>query len=84
MNVPEQQYLRAVGLAQILTNLDRCQHGRHLKDNCFLCPGGQSAGNPYLTPGQIIGYGLHGEHIVVPEADRRYEPRAWTRERKSA
>lgn len=68
---------RIIALAQILMDLDRCEHGRHSRDQCFGCPSGQSAGNPFLKPGQQIGYFLDGHPIVVPEHERRYEPAAW-------
>lgn len=68
---------RAIALAQILMDLDRCEHGRHAKDQCFDCPGGRSASNPFLKPGQQIGYGLDGHPIIVPEHDQRYDPKTW-------
>lgn len=48
-----------------LSDLDRCLHGRHAIDNCFDCPGGWSAGNPYLVDGQRIGTDLYGRPILV-------------------
>jgi hypothetical protein len=57
-------------LANILRDLDRCVHGRHQKDACFDCPNGRSAGNPWLQPGQVIGYSYTGEEIVVPDIGR--------------
>lgn len=32
----------------LASDLDRCEHGRHSTDSCFGCPGGKSAGNPFL------------------------------------
>jgi len=49
-----------------LADLDRCAHGRHAADPCAACPGGQSTGNLYLTPGQRIGTTLYGEPITAP------------------
>jgi hypothetical protein len=48
-----------------LSDLDRCLHGRHAVDNCLSCPGGWSAGNPYLVDGQRIGTDLYGRPILV-------------------
>lgn len=66
-------------LVAILTDLDRCQHGRHEGDACGpagACTG-TSAGNPHLRPGQIIGYGLRADPIVMPDRDHKHDPTAW-------
>jgi len=57
-------------LAQILMDLDRCEHGRHAADSCFNCPGGQSAGNPHLERGSVIGYSYTGAPIRMPDSHR--------------
>lgn len=62
--------LRDCKLAQILMDLDRCEHGRHAADSCFNCPGGHSAGNPHLERGAIIGYRYTGAPIRVPDSHR--------------
>ena len=62
---------------RVLADLDRCEHGRHEGDACFSCPDGQSHGNPHMSPGQIIGYGLDGVPIVVPGRDRKNDPANW-------
>lgn len=63
----------------ILSTLDRCEHGRHAKDNCFSCPGGQSTGNLLLQPGQRIGTTLYGEPLVVPaDMNDRSDPTRWS------
>lgn len=66
-------------LAKILTDLDRCLHGRHRADPCFTCPDGQSAGNPHLPPpGAVVGHDLTGRVYVVPPIGRSFgEPDAW-------
>jgi hypothetical protein len=69
-------------LANILIDLDRCPHGRHIKDPCITCQKDthgmtHNQGNPYLTPGQRIGTTLYGQPIVVPEWQSRYEPESW-------
>jgi hypothetical protein len=67
------------GLIEILTDLDRCQHGRHQGDPCGPnddCTG-TSTGNPHLRPGSVIGYGLRGDHIVMPDRDHKHDPAAW-------
>lgn len=61
-------------LANILLDLDRCKHGRHSIDPCFSCPDGMSAGNPHLKPGEIIGYGLSGVPIRMPDRSRGEHP----------
>ncbi|WP_428956164.1 hypothetical protein [Streptomyces sp. cg35] len=66
-------------LVKILTDLDRCQHGRHQGDPCGPADDcdGTSAGNPHLRPGQVIGYGLRGDEIVMPDRDHKHNPAAW-------
>ncbi|MEU8902150.1 hypothetical protein [Streptomyces mirabilis] len=64
-------------IAGILADLDRCEHGRHTADSCDGCPQGHSAGNPHLTVGQQIGYGVRGDGIYVPHPDDRWVPEAW-------
>lgn len=59
-----------------LSDLDRCQHGRHLKDRCLDCPDGQSTGNLYLHRGQRIGTTVHGNAIRVAEPNRPVMPEA--------
>jgi hypothetical protein len=54
-------------LANILRDLDRCEHGRHAADSCWDCPDGRSAGNPHLAPASTIGYSVYGEPIVMPD-----------------
>lgn len=69
--------MRIEGLAKILLDLDRCQHGRHEGDACFGCPTGFSSGNPNMTTGQVIGYGLDGQWIVLPDREHKHDPNAW-------
>lgn len=57
-------------LANILRDLDRCEHGRHAADSCFDCPGGRSAGNPHLERGSVIGYSYTGDPIRMPDSER--------------
>ena len=64
------------GLVKILTDLDRCQHGRHEGDDCGSC-GGPSKGNHHLPTGRVIGYGLRGDQIVMPDRDHKHDPAAW-------
>lgn len=72
----------------LVSDLDRCPHGRHEQDHCSGCeprpadeiPRGHpwNTGNPYLEPGQRIGTSLHATHaIVVPAHDRQTDPEAW-------
>lgn len=62
--------------AALVADLDRCQHGRHRLDDCGSC-GGRSTGNPHMPVGQVVGYGLRGDWIVVPLADHKHDPAAW-------
>jgi hypothetical protein len=63
----------------LLSDLDRCQHGRHEGDACGPADSctGTSAGNPHLRPGQVIGYGLRRDHIVMPGRDHKHDLAAW-------
>lgn len=73
------QPFRNAMLADVLRHLDRCKHGRHAKDPCAGCPGGQSTGNQILPPGTVIGHGLRGDEIVVPPNNLREDAEAWYR-----
>lgn len=67
-------------LAKILTDLDRCEHGRHQADSCLDCPGGRSRGNWNLPPGEVVGYDRGGVPYVMPRVDRgesTAEPGSW-------
>jgi len=63
----------------ILSDLDRCQHGRHQGDACGPADDctGTSAGNPHLRPGEVIGYSLRRGAIVMPDRDHKHDPDAW-------
>lgn len=63
--------------AAILADLDRCQHGRHQGDDCGGTCGYRSKGNPHLPTGTVIGYGLRGDQIVMPDRDHKHDPAAW-------
>ncbi|WP_328439338.1 hypothetical protein OHA71_23660 [Streptomyces sp. NBC_00444] len=76
-DTPEQARERwALRLVGILSDLDRCQHGRHEGDPCGSC-GGLSDGNPNVGPGRVIGHGVYGNPIVLPTRDRKTDPAAW-------
>ncbi|WP_328632044.1 hypothetical protein [Streptomyces sp. NBC_00356] len=62
--------------AALVADLDRCMHGRHEGDDCGSC-GGRSRGNQILRPNQVIGYGLRGDRIVMPDRERKHDPAAW-------
>lgn len=64
---------------RILSDLDRCEHGRHSIDRCLMCPGGQSTGNLCLPAfNQPIGHTVHGAPIVMPDDSmQRSDPRYW-------
>lgn len=68
------------GLAQVLLDLDRCEHGVHGIDACDRCAGGRSAGNPMLPPGAVVGYDAFGAEIRVPaRPDQFASADAWRR-----
>lgn len=57
--------LRANAYLSVLSDLSRCEHGRHLGDMCSSC-GGPSIGNTILTPGMVVGHDISGRPITVP------------------
>lgn len=78
--------------ASLLSDLDRCEHGRHEGDVCSSCRG-PSKGNPFLRvindasgrapfaqlhaePRQI-GFTLYGGPIIVPECEAMHDADAW-------
>lgn len=64
---------------RLLSDLDRCEHGRHSSDYCWDC-GHMSSGNLLLPPGTVIGHGIHGTHqIVVPDPAQRSSAANWYR-----
>lgn len=62
--------------AALVADLDRCEHGRHVGDPCGSC-GTNSRGNPHMVVGDIVGYGIHGNHIVMPDREHKHDPAAW-------
>lgn len=67
--------LRLQAYQTMLTDLDRCEHGRHQGDVCGNCP---SEGNPHLKTGDVIGYSLGGSwKYVVPEPRLRGDIHHW-------
>lgn len=62
--------------AALAADLDRCEHGRHQGDPCGSC-GTNSHGNPHMVVGDIVGYGMYGHHIVMPDRERKDDPAAW-------
>lgn len=64
--------------AALVADLDRCMHGRHEGDDCGSC-GGRSNGNHHLRPGTVIGYGLRGDQIVMPDRESKHDLAAWRR-----
>ncbi|TDB94298.1 hypothetical protein E1091_11125 [Micromonospora fluostatini] len=84
-----QHHPRTAGLARLLSDLDRCPHGRHEGDICHGwepsrpdagCEGGISLGNPHVPTGKTLGYTYGGQAIVMPERGQRADPVAWTSE----
>lgn len=63
-------------MAQTLTDLDRCEHGRHEGDVCGGVTGcnGQSRGNPIASAHERqIGYTISGKPILVPRRGEKWE-----------
>ena len=50
---------------RLVSDLSRCQHGRHIGDVCSAC-GGPSKGNSHAVPGTVIGYDIGGRPYIVP------------------
>lgn len=56
-----------------LSDLDRCEHGRHVGDACFGCENGASIGNPRMCGENpvtyenesILGYSIGGTRMWV-------------------
>ncbi|MEU6054187.1 hypothetical protein ABZ829_27675 [Streptomyces xanthochromogenes] len=61
----------------LISDLDRCEHGRHEGDPCGDSCGTTSKGNPHMQPGTVIGYSLRRGPIVMPHRDDKYVPAAW-------
>jgi hypothetical protein len=47
---------------RLLSDLDRCEHGRHQQDPCWGCPDG-NPGNEI----KVVGHGLGGDDITVDD-----------------
>lgn len=63
--------------ARICNDLDRCEHGRHERDECSGC-GGPSLGNPRLRDDHTpLGYSLDGLPIYLPSRRHRHDPDHW-------
>lgn len=76
--VPGEEDFSVEDLGRVLLDLDRCQHGRHAKDNCYGCPGEWSTGNLVLPPGTLVGHDLYGGEIRVPEDPKDFQvAQAW-------
>lgn len=66
-------------MAQLLADLNRCEHGRHETDACYSCEGGISHGNLILPVGTVIGHTVHGDEIVIPSWDDWHDTKKWVR-----
>lgn len=74
---------RATPFASLVSDLDRCPHGRHTRDDCTYCQReghDRNQGNPWLEPGQRIGTDLGGRAIVVPDPGEQMDADAWYRD----
>lgn len=69
---------RLQGLSRVLSDLDRCEHGRHEGDVCSGVSGcnGPSHGNQFLTD-RRVGTDLSGNALRVPERGRGYVAEDW-------
>lgn len=63
--VSEPELLRLQKAHTILSDLDRCEHGRHRNDVCGQC-NGPSVGNGFIGTGRRLGTTMSGKRIVVP------------------
>lgn len=62
--------------AVMVSDLDRCEHGRHEVDVCSSC-GGPSVGNPLLPEGTVLGHNIDGTPYVVPSRSFRSRIDVW-------
>lgn len=60
----------------LVSDLDRCVHGRHQGDVCSSC-GGPSVGNELLPVGTVVGHDLGGHAYVAPPREQRHRIDAW-------
>ena len=65
---------RDAAFARMVSDLDRCEHGRHEGDVCGSC-GGPSVGN--LLLGDPIGFTMGGKPYRMPPWRERFDPAAW-------
>lgn len=66
------------GLSRVLSDLDRCEHGRHEGDVCGGASGcnGPSHGNQFVTD-RRIGTGLGRQPIRIPLRGKGYVAEDW-------
>ena len=60
----------------LVSDLDRCEHGRHQVDACSSC-GGPSVGNLLLPAGTVLGHTMDARPIVQPDRQDRGRIEAW-------
>jgi hypothetical protein len=60
----------------MVSDLDRCEHGRHEGDACSSC-GGPSKGNPHLSANVAIGYSIDATPYFVPPCRALSNFEAW-------
>lgn len=61
---------RSRQLVRMISDLDRCPHGRHEQDECFDCqyeyPGVEyNIGNPLFDDQSLIGFDISGNRITL-------------------
>ena len=61
---------------RMVSDLDRCEHGRHQGDACYGC-GAESAGNVNVQEGETIGHDIGGREYRMPPVGERHRPSAW-------
>lgn len=61
----------------LISDLDRCEHGRHEGDACGGSCGSASKGNPHMQPGAVIGYTLRRGPLVMPHREDKRTIGAW-------
>jgi dimeric dUTPase (all-alpha-NTP-PPase superfamily) len=55
----------------LISDLDRCEHGRHSTDSCYGCPDGKSTGNLKFKPGTVIGRTFTARTVLSFRDQRR-------------
>jgi hypothetical protein len=73
----ETELIKLRKFQQIVSDLDRNEHGRHEGDIDTFDPTGISNGNPKFCTGEVIAYSLGGKPYIMPARGNRHDPDSW-------